>query len=192
LIRLTSIISKAAASAQTNEAKTAAKNRIFGTQNLNAENTVIFDFSSETEFYGILTVFDVQKDNFPAILDVDYEITNGIISFKKSGNYLVTMTNEAIGSSTEVIAEFNINIDGIFHVMKSSNLIVYPNPNTGRVYIKTESDIMPEVLLYNTNGNLLQSFNCFEIDMSNYPKGNYMLKVKYPKGNIYTTKIVKM
>jgi hypothetical protein len=168
------------------------KNRTFGTQDLDIENiNNIFDFSTESEFNGIATVFDVQKDNLPAILDIDFNITNGIIFIKKSGNYIVTMTNEVIGSSAEVIAEFDVNIDGIVDATKSSNFIVFPNPNSGRVYIKTGIDEVPEIKLYSAAGNLLQSIQGFELNMSDYPVGIYLLKVNCPNGNIYSTKIIK-
>jgi hypothetical protein len=163
-----------------------------GTQNLEISNAVIVDFSSETEFNGIATVFDVQKDNLSAIINVDYTLTNGIITYKKSGNYVVTMTNAAIETPAEVVAEFNVSIDGVIDVTQSSKFIIYPNPNSGYVYIKTENEIILEIKLFSMDGKLLQNVRGLDIDMSNYPAGIYFLIMKDKQENIYSTKIIKM
>ncbi|MDR0207154.1 MAG: T9SS type A sorting domain-containing protein [Bacteroidales bacterium] len=165
--------------------------KIFGTQIIDTKNSTLFDFSGETDFDGFATVFDVKKDTVPAIVNFDYTIIDGIICFKQNGNFVVRMTNEAIGSSAEVVAEFNVNVDGIADCTKSSNFVVYPNPTTGSVYIKTGVDEMPKIILYSAAGSLLQSIQGFELDMSDYPVGIYLLKVNCPNGNIYSTKIIK-
>jgi hypothetical protein len=63
-----------------------------------------------------VTVFNVEKDSLPAIINVDYTINNGIIVFNKDGYYTITMTNEAIitvpYNPAKVIATINVNSTG--------------------------------------------------------------------------------
>jgi len=72
------------------------------------------DYSSQKEFDGIATVFAVEKNNFPAVLNEDYTIYNGIITFKTAGKFKITMTNDALVSDWSdlypvvVIAEINV------------------------------------------------------------------------------------
>ena len=75
----------------------------------------IVDFSSQAIFDGINTVFVIEKDYIggaKATLNIDYIINNGIIVFKKGGNYFVNMTNSAIKSEQNypaiVYAEFDV------------------------------------------------------------------------------------
>ena len=70
------------------------------------------DYSSEKEFGGVLTNFEVEKNHgFPAVLNTDYTIYDGIIVFKTAGKFTVTMTNSAVRSSVSpavVIAEIDV------------------------------------------------------------------------------------
>jgi len=169
------------------------KGRIFGTQNLEASNAETIDFSSEVKFNGVATVFEVQKDSLSAIINIDYSINKGVITFKKNGNYVITMTNSEILPPAKVIAEFNVNIEGIVDLTISANFIVYPNPTTNCVYIKSEKEtVSPELKLYSMEGKELYHNSGTEINMANYPTGIYFLKIKDTHENIYTTKIIKM
>ena len=57
--------------------------------------------------------------------------------------------------------------------MTNDELRVYPNPTTGKVYIETES----EIKVYNQQGELLQETFGNQVDLSDYPKGVYLLQV---------------
>jgi uncharacterized protein YjdB len=68
------------------------------------------DFSDQKEFGGIKTVFYVERDGVAAQPE-DYQVKDGIITFFKSGYYLVTMSNGAIVAyqgRNEVDAPFNV------------------------------------------------------------------------------------
>jgi len=77
------------------------------------EDTI--DFSSQAIFGSINTDFVVYNDymsGIQATINVDYTINNGIIVFKKAGNYWISMSNTAIRSHASypaiVTAEFHV------------------------------------------------------------------------------------
>jgi len=85
------------------------ENKIFDNQTIPWGKTITgtpIDFSSEVEFGGIATVFDIKRDcdKIPAIEGADYTINEGIITFltKASCNrgFIVTMTNEDIPTAS--------------------------------------------------------------------------------------------
>ena len=79
----------------------------------------VVNFSAQATFLNhrsvmINTVFAVKKGNNTAVLNTDYTINHGRITFKTTGQYTVTMTNAAIYEymqicdSARVIAEFTV------------------------------------------------------------------------------------
>jgi len=158
-------------------------NRYFGTQTLPTQAVKIgekVDFSSQTKFNSIATVFEIQKDNLPATLGSDYNIKDGVITFKQNGRYIVTMTNSAIVSPSfpaTVIATFEVGTVGINEIVQTPIFKIYPNPATNIVYIKTENEIVPEVKLYSIEGKLLQHIRSTEIDISPYSAGVYFIQI---------------
>ena len=91
-----------------------AINKPLGTQQLPAQVVMTNNsplFSSQTEFGGVSTVFNVKKGNVQADSAIDYIVSNGLV-FLNADNYTVTMTNAAIVSRQEypakVIAEITV------------------------------------------------------------------------------------
>ena len=108
--------------------------RWFGTQKLLPQKIIVgdsVDFSAQSNFEGKKTVFSVKR-NDTLLYSTDYTINtkfysirNGIITFKDTGTYKITMTNPAIVSHpnypAEVIAEFHVvknTIDDITEIIK--------------------------------------------------------------------------
>ena len=97
---------------------TTTNNKRLGLQFLPIRQIVIedtMDFSSQAIFGGINTDFVVYNNymsGIQATINVDYTINNGIIAFKKAGNYWVSMSNTSIKSNSLypaiVIAEFAV------------------------------------------------------------------------------------
>jgi len=144
-----------------------------------AVNTPV-DLTSQSMFNGIATTFTVIKDGWPAP-NTEYSINGAIVTFKKEGNFGVMMENRAIVSQWSepalVFEYFTVGNVGIVDITQMPNILVYPNPTTDRVYIKTKTEIVPEVKLYSINGKLLQHLRNTEIDMSSYSAGIYILQV---------------
>ena len=70
-------------------------------------------------------------------------------------------------------------------VQSLSDLIIFPNPTNGMVYI-TANEAIPEITLYSTDGRMLKQVHSTEIDMSQYAVGIYFLRVSGK-----TVKVVK-
>ncbi len=72
---------------------------------------------------------------------------------------------------------------------KKTSIQIYPNPVKEKFIINTNEKI-EIVEIYSQTGQLLKTAKSKEINISNFPKGNYILKVKTDKDNI-TQKIIK-
>jgi hypothetical protein len=73
---------------------------------------------------------------------------------------------------------------GIENTEKRSNLVIFPNPVTNDLYIKTNSEESLLIKLYNSQGKLLQESNETKIDFTNYSKGIYFIKIKDEKHKV--------
>jgi len=173
-------------------------NKYLGTQNLQPQTIAqeeVIDYSNEVEFGGTTTNFIIEKNGSPAIIDADYSINNGIITFYNLGVFTITMSNEAIVSHPNypavVISTINVETAGL-HENFISNIKIYPNPTTGILLIECENhsiiklyDMLgKEVLTKTANGKT-------EIDISHLSKGVYPLRVFSDGKIIWNNKIVK-
>jgi hypothetical protein len=74
------------------------------------------------------------------------------------------------------------------------NICIYPNPNSGKFTV-TSNSIIQSIVIFNINGKLIYSDSGFiqqkqkEIDLSNYDKGVYLLKIQTGTG-IETKKLL--
>jgi len=157
----------------------------FGTQRLDRKYITpesIVDFSSQTEFGGIKTVFMVEKDGVPAS-ENDYTlIDDGVFKFDNIGDYTITMTNDAIISYWEyppkVIAEISVREVGVAETQHATSLHLYPNPVSNILYINlANTPTPPEVKIYSLQGVLLLQTQENQIDVSSLPAGFYVANV---------------
>jgi len=155
-----------------------------GTQKLKVQKVGIneeVDFSSQKEFGGILTVFKIEKEGVPAQLS-DYSVKGGIFTFHKTGNFTVTMTNQAILSFDDypavVIAEITVGNIGIKENTRQSTIKLYPNPVVALLHIETEDNAFPPfVEIFSIQGSLLLSARENQIDVSALPSGIYVANI---------------
>ena len=173
-------------------------NKIFGTQNLFPLTVMIgdeIDYSDQHIFGGMPTFFDVNKNDSLAS-ENDYSITEGKITFHRSGNYIVIMTNWAVVSNpyappAQVIVEIEVlpdSTDGIVEPTKE-NFTVYPNPTTGQLTIENVElfDIYGKsVLRHCERSEAIQ-----KIDASHLENGIYFMKITTDKG-MSVKKIIKL
>ena len=87
------------------------------------------------------------------------------------------------------------HINDIKNIKHKNNFNIHPNPVKDVLHIKNEhhNNKTTKVELYNISGKLLYSnyYNSnYELNMSIYPKGVYILKLKY-LNSVYVNKIVK-
>ena len=80
---------------------------------------------------------------------------------------------------------------GIDELDINKSIILYPNPFTNEIYVKTESDIInKKYFIYNTSGQVIESgiLNGNKINCSDFSKGLYFIKLE---GTAKTFKLVK-
>lgn len=99
----------------------------------------------------------------------------------------------AVGNGTDVDSNvpvnlfcFPVNMDEIF---SERNLLLYPNPSSNEINFDFPAGVAGEfVSIYNAQGEVLfASFNCSgRIDVSPFPSGVYVLKVRADKATFQT------
>ena len=74
----------------------------------------------------------------------------------------------------------------------NESIHVFPNPTTDQMYIVSDKYLIEEIRLYSLDGRLLQLEKAItdKVDLSNYPKGTYLLQFITPQG-IYHHKVQK-
>jgi hypothetical protein len=102
----------------------------------------------------------------------------------------------AFGSARWVITVTGQNTLGVTEVINSKDLQVYPNPVKDVLKFKFGNNLKSEGIdIFDMNGRVVTSIgnnkDVNEVNVSSYPKGNYILKVKANDGKVYIQKIIK-
>lgn len=116
---------------------------------------------------------------------------------KDAGQYKVEVT---LSPTCKGVATTNLNIknckandDSSFKGLKDFQ--VYPNPFTQYLNIDT-AEKMEELIIYNTLGQIMLTANNLDynnsLDVSNLPRGYYLIKMKWKNGNSTEYKVLKM
>lgn len=85
---------------------------------------------------------------------------------------------------------------GVTEVTHSQDLQVYPNPVKDVLKFKFGNNLKSEGIdIFDMNGRVVTSIgnskDVNEVNVSSYPKGSYILKVKANDGKVYVQKIIK-
>ncbi len=142
-------------------------------------DTIRFNFSfpiwmseSSTHFYWLF------GDGSSDTTEAPYHI------YTTPGDYLVKFTiyyNDCITSSTCIIHVDNlVKTD---HVYVNSNMSLFPNPTSGKFIINIDEINPGKIQLFNLSGSLVReiktsdsSVTYYQMDVSDFPKGMYLLK----------------
>jgi predicted outer membrane repeat protein len=82
----------------------------------------------------------------------------------------------------------------IFDNVKENDLIIYPNPTNGKIWIDLDSKEILTIELFDMSGKLIQSRSFYrntQIDISQFPQGIYNLLIKDKNKTLKTNKIIK-
>lgn len=95
---------------------------------------------------------------------------------------------ENVNISGELLGDLQFGTQETMAVtdLQSASLAYYPNPVQNTLHISSKDEIS-HISVYDLTGKLILSKNSFDnknytIEMNNFPKGNYLVKVKLPKG----------
>lgn len=102
----------------------------------------------------------------------------------------------SLGVVDVFIHKMNQNSNGINDNLEYSEIKVIPNPTHDKIYISSGAEFKnTSITLFNMNGSpiyrdILMTGNSFEIDLSNFSDGIYILQL-IDNYSTYTTKIIK-
>lgn len=99
------------------------------------------------------------------------------------------LTAEANGSLQPSLLQLKVENMAVVDINEETNPIVYPNPATDVIHIKS-TDIR-KVEIYTINGKYIKSSTQNEINVSNLPRGLYIFKVNETQQSISQKVLIK-
>jgi hypothetical protein len=111
-------------------------------------------------------------------LQMAFDTTNAIdVVWSRSGSAIATAPNPNRGSTTAV---FSANL-GVEDVSFYDAVMIYPNPSSNELYIKTKKDLS-KISIYSQTGVLVKTIstngNELRIELSNLPKSTYIFELQ--------------
>lgn len=159
----------------------------------------IIDFTTQEDFVTNITDVDNSIDEFEYKFETPFKNGTVVAGRKKAiyypdqfytgVDYLNFRVFDQIGYSKKGVLKIRILPDS--YTNSFNNILLYPNPSKGLIYI--DDLIADNVLLFNYQGNKLRDFsftqigNKLQINAQSLPKGYYLVYVFY-KNNIVAIK----
>lgn len=159
----------------------------------------IIDFTTQEDFVTNITDVDNSIDEFEYKFETPFKNGTVVAGRKKTiyypdqfytgVDYLNFRVFDQIGYSKKGVLKIRILPDS--YTNSFNNILLYPNPSKGLIYI--DDLIADNVLLFNYQGNKLRDFsftqigNKLQINAQSLPKGYYLVYVFY-KNNIVAIK----
>lgn len=159
----------------------------------------IIDFTTQEDFVTNITDVDNSIDDFEYKFETPFKNGTVVAGRKKAiyypdqfytgVDYLNFRVFDQIGYSKKGFLKIRILPDS--YTNSFNNILLYPNPSKGLIYI--DDLIADNVLLFNYQGNKLRDFsftqigNKLQINAQSLPKGYYLVYVFY-KNNIVAIK----
>ena len=122
------------------------------------------------------------------------------LTFTRTTQQLVGTPSSANIGSIEVVIEavdvdnnvakasFTLTITSLTALDKDVNISFYPNPTADKVNVKSEIATLKNVSVYSLSGVNIKSFEItskdFSVDMTDMPKGVYLIKINSVQGEI--------
>ncbi len=103
---------------------------------------------------------------------------NGCYAFNTNDNKVIFIKDSTLGLSESE--------------EKNNNIVIYPNPTTDYLYIKSDLEIK-DVQISDLNGKIINNlvFQDNKMNLASLQIGNYFAKISYINGKILTKKIIK-
>lgn len=112
-------------------------------------------------------------------------------TFSAGGTYPVVLTViDVSGNSASVTAQVTVNSNIGINNEQTEQLSIYPNPIKHEAHITGLTGIK-EIVVYNQAGQPIKTTNESRIDLSDFAKGMYFIRVIQNNGVITTSKVVK-
>ncbi len=175
----------------------------FGNTALNTEDTInitITNFGNDTLRFNSFT--DLSSTDFHTNFDIGKILTGfddyTFQIFFKPKAYSTTENEFYINSNG---GDIKYQLQGYstpsgVDLFSKDKLIVYPNPTTGRLFIKNQGDLpIDKITVFDLSGKIIQNLGEFtgsELDLNYLKTGNYILKLSLSSTNTTTSiRVVK-
>lgn len=114
---------------------------------------------------------------------------NGLVTALANGTSVIRATSV---EDTSKFGEITINISGYLGnvELNETQFSIYPNPTTDKVFVNSKEKVESIVAISLSGQKVAVAFNG-EIDLSNLPKGIYILKIKFENRSTQTVKVIK-
>lgn len=142
---------------------------------------------------SINSEFERKEFDFSNIAMAD-ENENFKVRFNFSGTNMTVEDGKKVVINNIAVSAIDKNVlSAESFILENNNVSIYPNPAINRIYISSNTTI-DKILVYNIFGQMMykssKSENSTTVDISNYAKGVYLVKV-FADGKPKTQKIVK-
>lgn len=120
-------------------------------------------------------------------------IQNPQNTYATAGNYNVKLYVENGILSWDTIS-YNISVGnvGVDVTNYNNQIAIYPNPTKGRFTVNINGQIITEISVLDIMGkSILKETNSLIIDLSDYSKGVYFVRIKTESGKLYISKLIK-
>jgi hypothetical protein len=133
--------------------------------------------------------------------------TANLTRYDTTGNYNIPVTLTSLTDSVMLtfpaqalpvtsVLLFKMNILQLVTSVGSINdyanyISIFPVPTSGIVHVKIQNQILESIKIYNAGGELLQTSNSAELNISNFPAGVYFISVQTDKITL-NEKIIKL
>jgi hypothetical protein len=155
-----------------------------------SDNDNVIDLDEDLNLNGNLDDDDTDMDNIPNYMDDDDD-GDGVLTINEDYNNNGDPTDDDTDNSGVAdYLEFGVALNT--NTFSTINLIAYPNPSRGVVYIKN-LNLKLNIQVYNIAGKQVKTLkvegdNKIEIDLTTLPKGTYFIKI----GNKHSNKVFKI
>ncbi|MFP4042487.1 MAG: HYR domain-containing protein, partial [Bacteroidales bacterium] len=166
-----------------------------GDQSINLED-------GQSEYVVEGNEFDPTADDNCELADIvnDYNNSETLTGAKlPKGTTKVTWTAADVAGNTKKCSfDVTVNKTSASQNPTENNILVYPNPTRGKLYLEFEELNIQKIIVKDINGKTVGNFNHSDteklnnltIDLSTKPAGTYILKIRYKSG-VYLEKIIK-
>ncbi|MFD1553082.1 hypothetical protein DNU06_12190 [Putridiphycobacter roseus] len=107
--------------------------------------------------------------------------------------YHLTLTDSAgckgTGGTAVIVYISSLSIENL--IAEENNIVLYPNPSTGIIYINDEKQSTNSVQIFDAMGRFLVEMepSNFQFDLSNFAKGTYLLQIETDE-NVISRRII--
>jgi uncharacterized repeat protein (TIGR02543 family) len=142
---------------------------------------------------SVISDFELKEFDFSNI-SIANENENFKVRFSFNGTNMTSEEGKSVVFNNIAISAIDKNVLSLeTSTIENNRISIYPNPAKNRIYISSNT-IIDEILVYNIFGKIVhkssKSDNSLTIDISDYAKGIYVVRV-FTDGNSQTKKIVK-